>query len=203
MRNTLWVLAFTTAATASAQQGKPDWKVRLDRGHADASLTVSTMPPGWHVTTGKSSGIFYDPAWKGAGSYRVEATVFLFPDSRPSEGYGVFLGGSDLEADGQRYLYVLLRRDGRYLIKLREGATARDLVPWTAHAAIRQPGEEPAKNVLAVAVGEKGSAIEVNGEPVTTLERAKVPGGLDGQVGLRLNHGVNLHVTSVKVAPAG
>ena len=41
----------------------------------------------------------------------------------------------------------------------------------------------------------------MNGAVVTSLPRADL--SLDGVVGLRVNHGLNLHVTNLKVDPEG
>lgn len=201
----LLVLAAAISPLHAQRSARPDWKVRLDdpaNPPKDGPLSaVETMSPGWHMTTGASSAIYYDPAWRGAGSYRLDATVFVFPESE-QEGYGLFLGGQHLEAPSLGYLYVLLRRDGKYTVKHRQGGDVHEITPWTAHAAIAQPTDKPAKNVLGVTVAAGEIGIEVNGQKVATLDRTKVTAPLDGQAGLRVNHGVNLHVTEVKVTPS-
>lgn len=91
------------------------------------------MEPGWHVTTGPAV-ILYDPSRTGTGEFRVEAETNLFDPGERREGYGIFVGGSDLAGDGQRYLYFLLRRDGRFLIKARSGEETRVVRSWTSTA---------------------------------------------------------------------
>jgi hypothetical protein len=186
----------------------PTWKVRADHGTPTVLATPSmsaggdtvqlvTMPPGWHVTTGPAV-ITYDPAWQASGNFRVEAEIFLFPGER-REGYGLFIGGQNLDGAGLSYLYVLLRKDGAVLVKRREGGATETLVPWKGHPAIVQhAGQEgTAKNVLAVDVGADSVRVIVNDQPVAAVARAGLV--TDGQVGLRVNHALNLHVTRVDI----
>lgn len=215
MRNLLLLAVFasTPLLAQNAELTVPkDWKVRADRGTATVvadeersdprtMVRLVTMPPGWHITTGPSL-ITWNPAWKASGTYRAEMEVFLFPGER-NEGYGLFVGGSDLEGPNQAYLYVLLRKDGKYLVKRRAGSETATVVDWTAHDAIvPHTGQEgTAKNVLAVQVGADAVAIIVNGETLTSVPRAGLP--TDGQVGLRVNHALNLHVARVEIQAGG
>jgi len=205
------LLAFLAGTAVLAQESSPKvppaWKVRADHGtstvvadpqlDANRSDTVRlvTMPPGWHITTGPAI-ITWDPAWQASGTYRVEMESFLFPGER-QEGFGLFVGGTELEGAGQTYLYVLLRKNGQLLVKRRQGAETPTLVPWTADPAIVPQTEGTAKNVLAVDVAADSVRIFVNDQQVTALARAGLP--TDGQVGLRVNHALNLHVTRVDI----
>jgi hypothetical protein len=172
-----------------------DWKVRYDRPSSD-SLYFVTMTPGWHITTGPA-GIFYNPATTAAGEYRVSSEIYLFPGDR-REGFGLFIGGNDLEGDNQSYLYFLIRKDGRFIIKQRNGAEAPTITAWTQHPAIvKQDGDGQAMNVLAIAVGDQKLGFYVNDQLVTSVPRAQL--ATDGVVGLRVNHALNVHVTSLTV----
>jgi hypothetical protein len=194
-------LAFVASPMALSGQEleRPaDWKLRLDRPDGDpAEVYFVHMPPGWHVTTGPAT-ILYDPSSSGSGEYRLEAEIFLFDPVGRREGFGVFLGGKDLEGSGQAYTYFLIREGGQFLVKSRAGDRTPTLVDWTPHAAIRSwvergEGEETAKNVLAVDVGGDEVVFSVNGEEVTRLPRSRVDA--DGVVGLRVNHSLDLHVS--------
>lgn len=193
------------SASAHAQGSMPEgWKMRLDRD-AGADLSFVSMPPGWHITTGPAA-IFYDPAQTASGQYRLEADIFLFDPGSRAEGYGILFGGSDLEGTDQSYTYFLLRRDGRYLVKKREGSSTSIIQDWTAHPAIvtweeRGEGEAAALNVLAVQVNEKNVIFQVNGRNVVLLSPEEMP--TDGIVGLRVNHGLDLHVRRLEVIPSG
>jgi hypothetical protein len=203
-------LALPFGAQAQTSPTVPaTWKVRTDRGTpvvvADTQLQpnrsdtvrIVTMPPGWHVTTGPAM-IAWDPAWQAHGPYRAELEVYLFPGDR-AEGYGLFVGGRQLEEPDQAYLYVLLRKDGAVLVKRRAGEATETLVPWTVHPAIvpHTGQSETARNVLAVDVADDSIRVIVNDQPVTAVARADLP--TDGQVGLRINHALNVHVTRVEV----
>ncbi len=192
-----------TSSTGSAQdhQRPSNWKVRFDRPAPDSDLYFVTMSPGWHITTGPAS-ILYDPAKVAEGEFRIHSQIFLFPGDR-REGFGVFIGGENLEADNQSYLYFLIRRDGRFLIKHRAGRETHVLMPWTPHAAIvkHEGGEEPVKNILEIGADAQQLDFFVNGEKVASLPRSQVK--VDGIVGLRVNHGLNLHVTELTVGPKG
>lgn len=190
------------AAPAAARQAEPrpaGWTVRYDRANAvDSTLVFVAMDPGWHVTTGPS-GILYDPARTAAGAFRVESEMFLFPGER-AEGFGILVGGAALDGDAQRYTYFLLRRSGEFLVRRRQGSATRDLLPWTAHAAIpkHQMAEGTVRYVLGVDATEPAQVhFTVNGERVASLPRADV--APDGIVGLRVNHALDLHVTSLAV----
>lgn len=199
----LLALALVSATAAAQEFERPaEWMVRLDRsGASEADLYFVAMPPGWHITSGPA-GILYDPSRAAAGAFRLTAETFLFPGDRP-EGFGVFFGGRELSGPDQAYTYFLIRKDGRFLVKTRAGAETKVVVPWTAHTAIvpHEGGEEPVKNVLAVDVGPEEVHFSVNGERVTSVPRAELE--CDGVVGLRVNHALNVHVSSLTVTEAG
>ena len=187
------------AAGAAQRTPRPaGWAVRYDRANAvDSTLAFTTMDPGWHIRTGPS-GILYDSTRTASGEFAVTSEMFLFPGQRP-EGFGIFVGGRDLAGAGQQYTYFLLRRNGMFTIKRRDGATASDLVPWTAHPAIEThtKPEGTVKYVLGVTAGADTVRFTVNGAEVAALPRATV--APDGVVGLRVNHAIDVHVTSLDV----
>ncbi len=200
------------AAHAPAQETKPQqeskakkempagWKLRVDRATADpAKFEFWTMPPGWHITTGPSA-IVYDPANTASGEYRVESETFLFPGEH-LEGFGIFFGGRDLDKESQAYSYFLVRKDGKFLVKVRDGSQTRIEVPWTEHAAIikHDGSKQTAKNVLAVETGAASVTFFVNGQLVATVPRAQLR--TDGVAGLRVNHELNVHITNLKITP--
>lgn len=199
-------LFFAAALESAAQDETPappdGWIVRTDGGgHGGGELEFTDMPPGWHITTGPS-GIFYNPGNTASGSYRVEAEVFLFDPGRRNEGFGIIIGGADLEGDDQAYTYFLMRRDGSVLVKRRDGSNTSNIMGWTKSDAVvtweaRGDDAATARNVLAAEVGAGEMAFFVNGEEVF---RGPSDGQhVDGIVGLRVNHGLNLHFSSLDV----
>jgi hypothetical protein len=185
--------------TAELPEG---WQIRADRPGQDLSqVSFVDMPPGWHVTTGPAV-ILWNPATRASGDFRVEMEVFLFDPEGRREAFGVFVGGADLAGDGQRYTYFLVRDGGEFILKQREGGEAPTLVPWTAHEAIRgfaqrAEGDSSVRNVLAVEADGDEVRFSVNGREVASLPREGL--ALDGVVGLRVNHRLNLHVSRLEV----
>ena len=181
------------------------WVSRLDGGgmdHGDAGRVVmATMKPGFHVTTGPA-GILFDSTMKAIGDWRLEATLDLFDPGARAEGFGVFFGGRDLNSAAPHYSYALLRRDGKALLKVRDGATTRTVRDWTANAGIPTwKGGPPGTSVKYLLVIEaRGPRVTmwVGANQVLDAARSELP--TDGIVGLRINHSLNLHVESVAVS---
>lgn len=191
------------------QQLPQGWEVRPDQGGHDHGggapdgLLFESMAPGWRVTT-EPAVILWQPSTVTEGDFRVEMEVHLFDPGGRREGFGLFIGGGDLHGDGQRYSYILLRDGGQYLVKKRNGAETPTLVGWTSHPAIRSwadradGGGTVLNNLVVEAVGERVT-ISVNGQEVATLARNELD--TRGIVGLRVNHGLNLHVSRFEVTP--
>lgn len=202
----LLALALAFPAAGSAQQGDPPegWQIRADRPGQDVSeVFFVDMPPGWHITTGPAV-ILWHPDTVATGDYRVEMEVFLFDPEGRREAFGFFLGGTDLGGEAQRYTYFLIRDGGEFILKERAGAEAPTLVGWTAHEAIlgyadRADGDVTVRNVLAAEVSGDEVRFLVNGREVARQPREGL--SLDGVVGLRVNHRLNLHVTRLDVTP--
>jgi len=177
------------------------WQIRYDKGehaaHAADSISFVQMTPGFHATTGGSAAILWHPDSTARGDYVVESTMFLFPTKgRDREGYGLLVGGADLGGAGQRYTYFLLRNDGRFLVKQRRGEQTVSLTEWTPLPAIAlQKGEDAVKNVLRVEARGATVRFLVNGAEAAALPRAQVQP--DGVFGVRMNHAINAHVSSV------
>jgi hypothetical protein len=168
------LLSVPPLASALAQENPPEltapptWNVRLDRPTEESveDIWYVDMPPGWHITTGPAA-VFWDPVNSTSGEYRVESEIFLFDPKGRREGFGVFFGGRNLEAERQTYVYFLLREGGEYLVKSRNGDHTEILIPWTFHSAIaswadRDPDDATARNVLAVEVAADEVRFSVN-----------------------------------------
>lgn len=197
-------LAAPAQEPADEDRSRPQgWRIVTDRVEADTSeIFFVSMPPGVHVTTGPAA-IFYHPDSTATAPFRVEQEVYLFDPGSRNEAFGVFVGGRDLQGSYQAYTYFLIRRSGEYLIKRREGASTETLRGWTAHAAVagwdeREEGDETVKNVLAVEAGRDELVFHVNGEEVDRVARRS---GLavDGIVGYRVNHALNVHISGLEI----
>ena len=186
----------------------PDgWMAHFDGGHgahgAD-DLNFSEMAPGWHITTGPS-GIFYKHDFRAEGDFTVESEIHLFDPGERRESFGIFIGGSALHGDEQRYTYFLVRRTGEFMIRHRVGEELHDVMGWTAHEAVhgwddRDEGAVSVPNVLSVRVEGADVIFSVNGTEVHGAQRDALD--VDGHFGLRINHGLDLHVTGIEMTPA-
>ena len=187
-----------------------DWSVRLDRADPDAivgddpeasDIYFVNMSPGWHVTTGPSA-IFYHQGNKGTGAYQVKSTIHLFDPGDRREGYGIYIGGNNLDGDDQSYDYFLLRNSGEYLIKRRTGSETSTIRDWTPHDSIvkyENTEEASIANTLEIAVSEENVTFMINGQEVEQLPAGEI--ATEGLVGLRINHALNVHVTEISVTP--
>jgi hypothetical protein len=175
-----------------------------DASTPDPNSAFSMMPPGWHVTTTASGGILFDPAQTAAGRFAVEEEVFIFPGTS-EEGYGVFVGGKNLESSGRSYIAFLARPDGSAGVFRFTGAGAEPISAWARTEAVLPPGQsEPTRNVLRVLAEPDSVRFLANGKEVASLARSAL--ALDGIFGLRVGGGLNVHVSNLditrRLAPA-
>jgi hypothetical protein len=179
----------------------PGWQARLDRASQKVeNLRFWTMGSGLHVTTGPAA-IFFKPENTASGLYSVTATFALSKLPDHQEAYGLFIGGSDLMGEGQRYTYFLLREDGKYLIKRRSGAETSNIADWTDHAAVQKPDAKGSlKNALQIQVGKDQVRFLVNTTEVASRPRAEVDA--EGIAGLRVNHNLDVHIDGFAIQKA-
>lgn len=184
-------------------EGMPDgWLMRFDRAGATPDMvSFQAMPPGWHVTTGRAgSGTFWQPGMEATGQFAARTQMHLMKPAEHAEAFGLFLGGQDLEAEDQSYVYFLVRQSGEYLIKRRNGSETETIVDWTAHEAVPTAStEESTAYTMSVDVGADQVAFGVNGTIVETLPKADLQ--TDGIVGVRVNHMLDIHVQELEVTP--
>lgn len=197
----LLLASMATGGWAQESAFPPGWRVRPDNPAARIdSLSFVSMEPGWHITTGPSV-ILWDPGRSATGQFRIEAEIFFFRgQSRDTEAYGVLFGGKNLDQDSQEYLYFVIRNDGKYLVKHRLGGETHTISDWTAHPAIvRHTGEggPTVKNVLGVAAAADSVRLFANGQQLSAYPADHMKA--DGLVGLRVNHGLNLHVSRLEI----
>jgi hypothetical protein len=175
------------------------WTVRADRGDA-AGAKIETMGKGLHVTTGPAV-ILYRADTDGKGPFHTLATFTQTQPSKHPEGYGLFVGGQGLDGAAQRYVYFLVRQDGSYLIKRRDGEKTTDVSKgWVQHASVKKPDAKgTATNLLEVDNKRDPSRVGflVNGQEVYATDAKEMP--LDGIVGIRTNHNLDVHIEGFDV----
>lgn len=201
---TLSVLLLCAVAGARAQ-ADPDravagggampagWNARTDGNAPFTNVKFEIMNPGQHVTLGPAA-IFWRDADTASGSYAVEATFWQFAAPRHREGFGLFIGGSNLTGASQRYTYFIVAGTGEFLVKRRIGdSTAAVSSGWSANAAVaKQDSAGKAKNTLTIRVANGKASFLVNGTEVYTTDAANVD--VSGVVGYRVNHNLNVHL---------
>lgn len=188
----------------NARQGNatapPSWQVRLDRANADRSgIAFATMGTGLHVTSGPAA-IYWSPANNAQNTYTVEATFTQMKAPTHAEAYGLFWGGNNLADAGQEYLYFVIRKDGKYLVRHRAGAETHNVAEWTEHAAIVKEGADGKQmNTLRVEVTETASRLFANGQLIREVPRSGMTGSTNGIAGLRVNHNLDVHIEGFAV----
>ena len=191
----------TAADQAQAPDGWPEgWTSRTDDGDTTrAAVELSAVDGGVRVRPGPRA-IYWRRGDTASGSYGVRATFTQMERAPAPEAYGLFVGGRDLKAPGQDYLYFLVRQTGEYLVKHRAGSETHGLVSWTGHSAVRAFGEDADSvvNELAVEAGEERVRFLVNGTAVDSLDRTEQL-NTDGVFGTRVNHRLDVRVTGLEV----
>jgi hypothetical protein len=204
---TLMVLmvAATPLAAQVQQEAKgwvppAGWVVSTDKAANAAETRFQTMGSGYHVTSGPAA-IYFNPANQGVGAFTANASFGVRSGGSDGhfEGYGLFIGGADVnDAARQQYFYFLVRGDGKFFFAHRAGAEVHKLVDWTDHAAVRKQSEQGAvSQVLSVQVTADSLHFSANGHRVHSLGKGQLR--TDGQVGLRVNHNLNLHISAFEV----
>jgi len=219
MRKLAFALALLGAASPLVAQDKdPDvkaagggalpagWQMRLDRKTAKAEdAKFVTMGPGFHVTSGPSA-VYYNPSQMAKGNYTVTASFTQTKKPTHPEAYGIIFAGKQLDTPTQQYMYFIVRGDGKYMIKHRaDDATVHTITEWTENAAVtKEDASGKATNELSAVLGASKVSFLVNGTEVHSIDRSVIAGpghidGLDGVVGLRVNHNLDVHVGSFAV----
>jgi hypothetical protein len=176
------------------------WSARPD-GTGDAkSIKFTTMEPGFHVTLGPAA-IFYRATDMAKGPFHTLAKFTQTKKPKHPEGYGLFMGGQDLAGPNQSYTYFLVREDGTYLIKRRDGEKTSEITKgWTANSAVKKSGADgTAANLLEIDAKRNPSKIDfkVNGQTVHTMNASEL--STKGIVGLRVNHNLDVHIEDFAV----
>ena len=209
MKNLLALAGFVFIAAVSPTPAQaqlmypPGWKWTTDApskaiiGDAvgDTAWRFTQMAPGFHVTT-RPAALMYDATIQASGRYAVESVQILFPGTSQS-GYGLFVGGRDLDAAGAQYVAFLVRRDGQVAIERRAGGQTTTLVRWMPAAAVKlaPKAEETVSNTLRVSVELDSMRFSVNAQPVAAVARRDLP--VDGYFGFRTGADLNMHITTI------
>jgi len=218
MRRTMMLVMLAATPLLAQQQQAKDatnkvegaavpagWMVRLDDdatrdGLKPTDTKFITMGRGFHVTSGPAA-LYYNPADQAKGAFTASASFGQRKAPEHPEAYGLFIGGSKLSGAEQQYFYFLVRGDGKYYVAHRAGGEVHRIVAWTEHSAIvKQNDAGAATNVLAMQVTADSVHLLANGQRVKSFAKTEMHGfNTDGQVGLRVNHNLDVHIGSYEV----
>jgi len=204
MRTLILLIALSLTGVQHATQNQihgngkfpTGWKARFDDASAkpedviveekDAALTFTSGP----------AAIYYKGD-KAENDFDFTATFSqLKPTSMP-EAYGLFIAGQDLDKDTQRYTYFLVRQDGKYTIKIRNGSATKTIVDWTNAPSMKEPKGVKTSNTLEIRATANSVQFVVDSKPVHAMTRDQV--GPDGLAGVRINHNLNVQVSKLEI----
>lgn len=180
------------------------WTGRTDRDNtklADAKFV--TMGTGFHVTSGPAA-IYWKPTNMMTGRFVASASFTQMKAPTHPEAYGIFFMGKNLNAPTQSYAYMLVRGDGKVMVKHRAGKELHTIMDWTDNAAVvKQDASGKATNTLSVDASRPDSVrLLVNGKQITAMADGYM-GSAKGFVGLRVNHNLDVHVADFTVTSKG
>jgi hypothetical protein len=191
-----------TAAVAGGGVLIDGWTARVDKPADKVSdLKLEKMGPGMHITGGPHA-IYYSPANVAKGNYTVKATLSKTKATPHEESYGLFIGGSKLDADNQNYLYCVVFGGGNFMVRHRFGGELHTLQAKTmSDAAAKASAQGTARDEIAMSVTSDKVSCAINGKEVWSMARADAvgPGKLestDGVYGLRASHNLSIHVSN-------
>src|ERR1700688_3292394 len=130
-------------ATPLLAQAPKGWLMRVDRSasasgpDAGGANKFVTMGSGFHATNPQAA-VYWDPANTVTGNYTLKGTFTLMKPSGHTHYYGLVLGGSDLGAPAQSYLYFMVAQDGTWMIKQRAGNQTHE-VSAKPSEAVKKP----------------------------------------------------------------
>ena len=167
------------------------WTARYD-SPSEATDEPRVFDRGDHLEVRPGPNIsLWHPDRTASGRFRLSVDITQTDSGLHHHGAGLTFGGSDVHGEDQRYTYFLVRGDGRFLIKMRNGRSTDPVVEWSEHAAVtRQDERGVSRNELAVEALADEVRFLVNGTEVHRSPRGDLP--VDGLHGLRTVH--DLHV---------
>jgi hypothetical protein len=120
--------------------------------------------------------------------------------------YGIFIGGSELGTDDQRYLYCAAYGNGTFIVRGFGPAPFQLNGRREANEAVNKAAGTGSSVTQQIAVSVKGDNVEcaINGTVVGTYPKANVVGdgklkSTDGVYGIRFGHNTSAKVTGLEM----
>ncbi|HEV7705493.1 MAG TPA: hypothetical protein VGO46_14445 [Gemmatimonadaceae bacterium] len=170
--------------------------------HGDAKITDAkyTAKGGrWEIQTGPAH-ITFAAKDSAKGQFQISTTIDQLEKPKHPEAYGIFLGGSNLTDPAKvKYGYYVVRDDGKFLIKTRDGENTTTIVDWTESPKIpKADASGKATYKISVHVAPDTVHFIMDGNLVTAVPKSKFP--TDGIAGIRVNHNLHVLVTPLTVS---
>ena len=179
------------------------WEGRTDNANAKLSDVKFTAPAGggYYITSGPAA-IYWRTKDNVTGPFTATVTYHQLKAPAHPEAFGIVFMGRSLKTADQNYAYMLVRGDGKVLVKHRAGKDLHTIIDWTENPAVaKQDANGASANTLTVDASRSDSLrLLVNGKQVAAIEGSHL-GGTDGIVGLRVNHNLTVHVAELTVTP--
>ena len=179
------------------------YRVILDGNREDpGQFTTAETPDGIRVTTGPG-GIAWRPGDTiSSGDFRVEATFTLVgAPVAYREGYGIFVGGRNLDGPSPRYLYLMVRPNGEYTVGRRTGSATETLVDWIRHEAVHGVVADGDAPVNSIAMETRGREVRFLVNGVVVFLQSPEEARPNGVTGLRVSHRLDLILSSWSLGP--
>lgn len=185
------------------------WAGRVDpqaekRGSKITDAKFTDLAGGWHITAGPAA-IYWNSANAAAGAYTAKATFAQVKPTEHAEYYGLLIGGSRLDGPRQNYLYCAIAGNGTFTVKHRVGNEVHELAGRTANRAIKAvDASGKATNTIGWKVAKDRTSCLVNGTEVWGYASPSLVGegkleSLDGIVGIRVNHNLEVQVSGFTI----
>jgi hypothetical protein len=189
------------------------WTGKIDANEAAAgqkleNAQLAKVGDALEVTTGPAVA-YWNPANTASGNYTVKATFteseYMSLNNHPHP-YGIFIGGSELGTDDQRYLYCAAYGNGTFIVRGFGPAPFQLNGRREANEAVNKAAGTGSSVTQQIAVSVKGDNVEcaINGTVVGTYPKANVVGdgklkSTDGVYGIRFGHNTSAKVTGLEM----
>lgn len=152
----------------------------------------------WEVTTGPAH-ILFSPGDTTSGVFTVATTYDQLAAPDNAEGFGLFIGGTDLGTPAMRYTSFVVRGTGEFLVRVREGSSSRDIVGWTSSDAIvKQDATGWGRYRIAIQARADSVRFLVSGRPVAAVKADAIP--TRGIAGFRISRNSRLMVDHIRLS---
>jgi hypothetical protein len=172
------------------------WMGKVDARPARQGMTVNDskfemMGGDIHATIGPAS-IYWNPAHTASGDFTIKATI---KETKVDMGHphpgGIFIGGSNLEGDQQKFVYCTVYGTGEFLVRQFDGTETTAPAARQAHDAINKPAADgSATNVVEWRVSGSRAECVINGTVVAGFAKSDLV-ATDGIYGLRFSHNMD------------